>query len=335
MFDKGFRSATIQGNTEQVKLKRVAMRTTLLGLILLASFLLPSNLMAEYPERTLKIVVYTAPGGLIDVTSRKLAQLIEQQIDQTVIVENRKGAGGIVALSHVLRKPADGYTIFGLTSSVISKAVKAKQDVKIEKLQFLTRVVQDYECLITRKADKLNNLEDIINDAKQRSGKQIWAGPASSGTDHLFALKTWAATGIKAKWIPYPGGAQAIAALLGGHAQVYVGNPQDIASRPDLQIATIAAPQRLEQHPNVPTFSEAGIAALSDEVLWRGFAVHGETPSPITQRLRKLIEQALQTEEWKTFISQAGAQSVFDQAQEFQDIVSEQIRSDRAFLLNG
>ena len=85
-------------------------------------------------------------------------------------------------------------------------------------------------------------------------------------------MKTWKAAGIEAKWIPYAGGGKAMAALLGGHGTVYVGNPQDVIGRPDLKVAVIASPKRLGgQFADVPTFAELGVQGLDDEIMWRGF----------------------------------------------------------------
>ena len=290
------------------------------------------NVAAEtnFPKRPIHIVVYTDPGGLIDITARRLASIIEKDIDQPVIVENKKGGGGIVALSHILRRPADGYTIFGLTSSVISKVVAARQDKKINELQMLARVVSDYECLIARENSSIDSLDKLISAAK--NDKQIWVGPAFGGTDHLFAMRTWDALGIQATWIPYRSGNQALAALLGRHGDVYVGNPQDVSGQPDLKIIAVASPARLEQFPDVPTFEELGFSTLSGESLWRGFAVKSGTPKAVVTKIEQLFKKATSDPEWVEFVQSGNMIPSFDTGENFKQIVAQQIEKDKFYL---
>ena len=291
-----------------------------------------TTLSAEtnFPERPVHIVVYTDPGGLIDVTARRLAAIMEKKINQPVVVENKKGGGGIVALSHVLRRPADGYTIFGLTSSVISKAVAARQDPQLDKLHMLALVVSDYECLITHKDSGLSSVDALVTAAKEK--KQIWVGPAFGGTDHLFAMRTWNTLGINATWVPYRSGNQAVAALLGKHGDVYVGNPQDVSGQPDLRVLAVAAPGRLKQYPEVPTFTELGYPALSDESLWRGFAVKAGTPDTVIAEIELLLQSATTDPEWLAFIQSGNMIPAFDTGDNFRKIVSNQIEKDKMYL---
>jgi len=314
-----------------------------LGVVLSLVNLAPTILLAAsadpeaFPEKPIKIVVYTNPGGLIDITARKVAQMLQSRyVDQPVVVENKKGAGGIVALTHVLRQPADGYTIFGLTSSVISKLVATKKEKQIDQLHFLSRMVLDYECLITRKDQPLSTLPQIVASAKEKKEKpQLWAGPASAGTDHLFAVKFWQVAGMKARWIPYRSGAEAVAALLGGHASVYVGNPQDTLGRPDLRIAAVASPERLTDFPKLPTFAELGYESLTGESLWRGFAVKKGVPAPITAKLEDLLRQISYDPEWTDFLKQGSVLATFDTQDSFSKIVAAQIGEDKKRLASS
>lgn len=285
---------------------------------------------SQYPHKAIHIVVYTDPGGLIDVTARRIAALIEEHVDQAVVVENKKGGGGLVALNHVLRRPADGYTIFGLTSSVISKVVAAHQSNRLNDLHMLARVVSDYECLISRQNSGINSIPSLVSASKEK--KLRWVGPAFGGTDHLFAMQTWQALGIEAAWIPYRSGNQALAALLGGHGDVYVGNPQDISGQPDLQLFAIASEERLGKYPTVPTFKELGYTELAEEVLWRGFAVRQGTPPAIISAIEKMLKQATQSKQWQQFISTGEMLSTFDTGDSFKTIVAQQIEKDKKHL---
>ena len=293
----------------------------------------PLSLLAEFPEKPIKIVVYTAPGGLIDVTARKAAQIIQENFaDQAVIVENKKGAGGLVALSHVLRQPADGYTVFGLTSSVISKVTQAKADKKLSDLHYLVRMIDDYECLITNKKDNLNTLDQLKADALEKKGKQIWVGPASFGTDHLFAQRVWDELGIRAKWVPFKNGPQAVVSLMGSHGDVYVGSPQDTLGRKGLNIVAVASPERLEGFPNTPTFKELGYNNLVDESLWRGFAIKKGTSQSVSSKLENLFKKVNEHPDWIKFLKQGSVVARFDTNEEFTKLVQSQIERDSKFF---
>ena len=251
---------------------------------------------------------------------------------QPVVVENKAGAGGIVALSHVSRQPADGHTVFGLTSSVISKIVSSKRERDLSKLQFVSRLVEDYECLITKKGVGLDSVEQMVAQAK--AGKQIWVGPASKGTDHLFAVKFWKAAGVKGTWVPYSSGSEAIAALLGGHGAVYVGNPADTVGRPDLQVIAVASPKRLEKFPNAKTFEELGMSSLTNESLWRGFAVRKGTDPKVVAQLEGLFEKLSKDKEWEEFLKNGNVNPVFDTSSSFSELVKAQIEADKSLISN-
>ncbi len=292
-----------------------------------------SSVQAEFPDKPIKIVVYTEPGGLIDITARKIANILqENQIASPVVVENRKGAGGVVALAHVLQQPADGYTILGLTSSLVSKVTSVRKDSQLEQLHYISRMAEDYECLITHRESGLNSLADILRSASEKAGNQVWAGPAVGGTDHLFAQKLWHAANMKARWIPYPSGGEAIAALLGRHADVYVGNSQDVAGRVDLQVVAVASPQRLPGFPEVQTFAEAGLASLADESLWRGFAVRKGVPAEVVAKLEQIFRLVSENKEWQTFLKSGDVNPIFETHDEFRKKVLAQIAADRQLL---
>jgi len=287
----------------------------------------------SYPTKPIRFVVYTNPGGLIDVTIRKLAQVLETEgVKTPVVVENKSGAGGLVAIQHVLRQPADGHTIFAVTSSVVSKAVQSKKSDKLQELGMLVRLVDDYECLIVKRNGKYSRLEDLTLAMKDDSNRVLWVGPAVGGTDHLFAVRFWNALGYRGTWIPYKSGSEAIAAVLGGHADVYVGNPQDALGREDLQILAVAAPHRLPQFPEVATFEEGGLKELTGASLWRGLAVRGDTPDTVRAAITELLRKATEATQWKDFVINSGAQVIFESGKAFEDAVTSQIQSDSQLL---
>ena len=283
--------------------------------------------------RPITILVYTKPGGAIDITARLVAGIGKKHTAVPIVVDNKAGAGGIVAMNHFLQKPSDGHTILGLTSSVISSATRFRKTGMLDELDFLAVMVKDYECLITnRERDSLVTFEDIVADARKKGGGQLWSGPGIGGTDHIFAMKTWKALGVEARWIPYKGGAKAMASLMGKHCAVYVGNPGDTRGRPVLRVAATASPGRYPEYPDAPTFRELGFDQLTGEILWRGFALKKGTPAAERRYLLDLLQKVGRDPEWREFIQQGQVQSVFITGDKLVDMVNEQIETDTAFM---
>ena len=172
----------------------------------------------DFPEKPITIIVYVKPGGGVDVDSRKLAEIGERITGAKFVVKNKTGAGGIVAMKYILEQPADGYTLFATTKSVVYKVVTAKSDVDLSQFEWTAMTQSDPEAIITNRKSDVHTWEQVVADAKAKeaAGKpQIWVGPAAGGLDHVMAMKTWKASGITGKYIPFKGGKKAMIEVLG------------------------------------------------------------------------------------------------------------------------
>lgn len=270
---------------------------------------------AAYPEKPIKIVNYVAPGGLMDVTSRKFVSIAKKYTNATFVVENTEGAGGLVAIGAVLEQPADGYTVFATTTSAVDKVLSAKKSEKdlIWGFEYVAMLVRDPECIIGAAKGPLDTFPKIVEDAKAKTaakGAQLWSGPAAGGNDHLLAIKVWNNVGMKAKWIPYKSGPEAMMGTLSGQSVAYVGNPSDMAGRDGYKIFAICAAKRLPQFPDAPTFAELGYKGLEDEVMWRGFAMKKGCPEESYKWWEDLNKKVAADPDWKGFFEKDGVQVV-------------------------
>lgn len=300
------------------------MKTKCIALIITIVLIAVSSsaVMAQFPNKPIRLIVYTKPGGAIDVFSRKFEAIAKKYTDTTFVVLNKTGAGGVVAIKDIMAGRTDGYKFMAVTRSNIGKIISSKSDIKIGDLSWLVMMVSDPEAIITRRNSKIETWEQIVADAKAKKGDQLWVGPAKGGNDHIMAMKTWRAAGIKAKWIPYKSGGKAMAALMGGHGVVYVGNPQDVIGRPDLKVAVISAPKRLGGNfADVPTFKEVGISGLDHEIMWRGFMVKKGIPAEARAFYDDLFEKVSKDSEWQNYIKKGGANPVFYQEAKFNKII--------------
>lgn len=285
-------------------------RKSIIALVLIAAtltlFAVPA--LAAYPDKPIKVVNYVAPGGLMDVTSRKFIAIAKKYTDATFVVENKTGAGGLVGLNAVLEQPADGYSVFAATTSVVDKVISSKKDINqmVWGFEWVAMLMRDPECVIAAADGNYNTFAKIVADAKAKGGKQIWGGPAAGGNDHLLAQKVWETAGIKAKWLPYKSGPEAMMGTLSGQNVAYVGNPADTQGRKGYKIVAICSEKRLPQLPDVPTFKELGYKGLENEIMWRGFAIKKGAPEEAYKWWEDLNKKVAKDPEWRNFLVRDG-----------------------------
>jgi len=306
------------------------LRIVKISVLLLLLFL--STVSAQFPSKPIKIVVYTGPGGLIDITARKFASVADKYVDATFVVENKPGAGGIVALKKVLQSPEDGYNLYACTKSNIAKFILVGGRDYVNSLHWTAMLMADPECVITNRQNDIYEWSDIVKNALKNPSKQNWVGPAAGGLDHVTAMKIWDEYGMEAKWIPYKSGGKAIAALLGEQGVAYVGNPRDALGNPDLYIAAVSSKQRLKVFPDTPTFTELGIPSLDNEYMWRGFALKAGTPQEIIKWYEDLFIKVTADPEWREFWSRGGIEVEFVGGDEFADIVRQDVETFEYYL---
>lgn len=285
-----------------------------------------------FPDRPIRIIVYTGPGGLIDFTARKFAEVASRYVDQRLVVINKPGAGGIVAFEEVSKLPADGLTLMAVTKSNIAKITAAGRTDLLDRFDWFARLIEDPQALIVNRRLPLHTWEAIYADALSNPGRQLWLGPDIGGLDHISALKIQRATGIKARWIPYSSGRQAIAALLGGLGTLYVGNPGEACGSDDLEVAAVCSAERLPMFPNVPTFRELGVEGLDDEVMWRGFVIKKGVPNDVLAWWDRLFELVNADKDWRESWEKDGIKVSYMRQPEFTKIVAQDAEQSRFYL---
>jgi len=189
-----------------VRRKKSMKRSLLLfSLMLTASIALagcaPAAAAGKFPEKYINLVTYVGAGGGMDVSCRKFVQVASKYTDAVIVVENRTGAGGIIAQDYVLEQPADGYTIYGTTLSNIATIVSGEQDPAkyIDGFDWIALLIEDPVSVIVTKKQKEAGVtfNSIMEEAKAKGGKQIWVGPSTGGTKHIDAMKIWDAYGVE------------------------------------------------------------------------------------------------------------------------------------------
>lgn len=247
-----------------------------------------------FPSQPIRLIVYTSPGGLIDVTARRFARLAQEHAGHPFAVINRPGGGGIVAFEEALREPADGHRFLAVTRSNISKMVATGREDLIDRLHWHAYIMDNAHVLLTNAAEGPGDWETL----RSLRDRQLWLGVDIGGVKHVSGVKIAEATGIDMRWIPYGSGGEAVAALLGNLGAAYLGNPRDALTSDRLRIVAVAARERLAEFPDAPTFAELGYEGLEDELIWRGFAFRKEVPEPIRAWYTALIQRVLDDPRW-------------------------------------
>ncbi len=279
-------------------------RGTLLRLASVAALvagLSPSAWALAFPTKPLRIVVPFGPGGVGDLTARAVAHSLTEPLGQPVTVENRPGAGGVVAAEAVARAEPDGHTLFLMSngSAVTARLFKrlpfdmVRDFIPVSTLGYFDIAV------IASSESAFKTLGDMVAYARANP-RQLTLGSINIGsTQHLSAELFKSAAGIEAQVVPFNGTPALIGALRGRQVEVGVeilgpALPQIRAAA--LRALAVTGERRSAVLPEVPTAIEAGIAGLVASS-WNALAVPGRTPREVVMRLNKAIEGVLATPE--------------------------------------
>jgi tripartite-type tricarboxylate transporter receptor subunit TctC len=278
------------------------VRSTTLSLVLLASAALLAAAVdaaaQAYPDRPIKIVVPIGPAGSYDIVGRLLADQLSKRLGQSVVVENRPGAGTIVGTQAVINSPPDGYTLLvgGLSNIVFNAGLYQK--LPYDPLNDLVPVALVFNISYTLVAYKdlpYSTPKDVIAAAKANPGALKLANAGTGTGQHILGAAFMRFTGAKFLEVPYRGSAAAFPDLLAGRVDLFVDSTPAalpyVKSGQAKGIAILSA-KRSAQMPDVPTMTESGVPNLEIDS-WIGLFAPAKTPPAAIARLQKEIAQAL------------------------------------------
>ena len=253
---------------------------------------------ADYPERTVTIVVPYAPGGATDASARLLAQAFQKQSGGAFVVENVAGAGTTIGAARVARAPADGYTLLwgGLTSNAMAPHLYAKLSYDgITSFAPISLIASQPYLLFVNAQSPYNKLGDLVAKARAEPGKLNFASPGEGSSPHLTTELFLNATKLSIQHVPYKGAAPAMTGLLAGDVDMMVDTPTaplPMIKAGRLRPLAVTSRQRLPELPDVPTMQESGLADF-DAATWFGLFAPRGTPSEVIAALNRLATAAL------------------------------------------
>ena len=281
------------------------------------------NLSAQgFPTKAITIVVPYAPGAT-DREARKIAELAAKHLGQTVLVENRDGAGGTIGAAYVARANPDGYTLLYSAPAVLTVApLVGKPPYVYDDLMPLARASITPHYLAARIDAPFRNAREMVAYAKSNPGKLTFGSPGNGTAVHLAGEALADAAGFQFTHVPHRGLAPALTAVMGGFVDVVIGAPGVINAQVEAgklrPIAQFGA-TRATALSNVPTLKEQGIdLALRADF---GFFAPKGLPTEVVQRLNEALQKAIESEEFKSFVAVSLVAPAFLNASDYQAVV--------------
>ena len=254
----------------------------------------PRDAGADYPNRTVKIMVSAPPGGGPDIAARIVAEKLRQMWNQPVIVENRPGNAGNVGAEAVSLAPPDGYTILAHQPSPLTTSLHLYDKLGFDPLAFEPiAVMTSFPTLLLVRPDfPVNTLAEFVAYAKQNPDKINYASQGIGTTPHLTGEWFQRATGTRLVHVPYRGTAQAVNDLIASHVDMMfleLSAATELAAAGRARILAIAAKERVASMPDVPTLGERGYAIES--LAWNALAAPPKTPPMIVARINAAVNE--------------------------------------------
>ncbi|HEX2545104.1 MAG TPA: tripartite tricarboxylate transporter substrate binding protein [Ramlibacter sp.] len=279
-----------------------------------AAALLASPLAAgqgAFPSKTVALVVPYAPGGPTDAMARVLATAIKAELGQTMIVENRAGAGSNIGAEYVARAEADGHTLMFGTSAPLGINLYLYPKINYDPFKSFAPVIQvGYlpNVLVVHPNIPAKNVRELIAHAKANPGKLAFASSGSGASSHLAGVLFNMMAGTDVQHIPYKGTGPALNDLLGG--QVAMSFTDVLTALPHIQagklrVLGVTSAQRSRALPDVPTLAEQGLKDFDASVFF-GIVAPAGTPPDVIARLNKAFAAVLQQPDVRQRLAQSG-----------------------------
>jgi tripartite-type tricarboxylate transporter receptor subunit TctC len=279
---------------------------------------------ADFPERNIRLVVPFEPGGAGDITSRIIAEAANKLLDQRKItVVNRSGGGGIVGQTFVSRAPADGYTILSMTSSVVTNPTLKGASYSVDDFKPVALYNFDPDVIAVSADSPYTTIDDLIVDAKTRKPNMVTAGIATA--HHMVGLAVEQNTDLEFNYLPIRGFGSQLQAVMGNHADGGfwpLGEAATHVQGGSIRILAVAAEERDERFPDVPTFQESGLN-VPVWATFRGWAVPAATPDDVVDVLADLLAKVHESSEYREKMESAGFRPVYRNAEDFKTVISD------------
>jgi tripartite-type tricarboxylate transporter receptor subunit TctC len=294
--------------------------------IISISFPLLAHSQANYPDKPIRLIVAFPAGGSTDIIGRIVAQRLSERLGQSIVVENRGGAGGTIGTDIASKAAPDGYTLTLGTTSTMAVAPSAYSKLgydPIKNFAPISLVAVTPYLLVVNPDLRANTLAELVALAKSQPAKLNYSSAGNGSTTQLAMEMLNDAAGINTTHIPYKGNAEADFAVVSNQVQVLFGSMPALlqnAKTDKVRALAVGTAKRSPALPNVPTVAELGYPGF-EAALWLGLFAPAGTPKPIIDRLNKEIFAIVATPDFKTAMDKNGADAVHNTPEQFANLV--------------
>lgn len=291
----------------------------------LLALAISANVYAQYPERPVTMIVPFPPGGVADTVARPLADAMSKSLKQSVVIENKAGAGGAIGIGAAAHAKPDGYTILLSLSSIsilpeADKILGRKPAYQLDQFKAIARVTADPTVLVVRSDSPWKTAKEFVGYAKSNPKKITYGSSGLYGTMHVPMEMLSHAAGINLAHIPYTGAGPAVAALLGGHVQALATGPASIAQQVKAgKVRALAhwGDKPIASMPDVPSLKSLGYDAAF--IQWSGVFVPAATPPEVVDTLSSQLDKLAADPGFAKTIGNTGSPLDYLPADKFND----------------
>ena len=301
------------------------LRRLLLPALLLAGLATALPALAAYPEKPIRLIVPSAPGGAPDALMRALGQQLSTQMGVPVVIDNKPGGSSVIGTMDLVKSPPDGYTLaYGnVVSLATNKSLLANIPYDVDKdLTLIGNALRVSNLMIVNNDVPVKTVQELIAYAKKNPGKLAFASDGNGTTAHLGVELFKAMTGTHLLHVPYRAATSAVTDLIGGGIQLMMVNAP--VSGPLVQAGKaralgISSPQRSPTYPDIPTIAESGVPGF-EVTAWGGLVGPAHMPKDVVNRLNAELRTALASPAVRERFKMLGADTAYSTPEEFLDL---------------
>lgn len=300
-------------------------KTRLLAIAFLAGAVMTAPVLADYPEKPVTLVCWSSAGSGHDLMARMIAKVGEKYLGEPIVVVNKQGGSGRVAMSYVLNQRPDGHVLMTNTRSMTLRFGEANARFSIDDFRYISRVVSDPFVIVVNEDSPFQTIDELFEHVRANPNEVTIGGYSTQSVDESLVEELEAAAEIALNYIPYRGGKEPVVAVLGGHIDVALANPSEMITNyqaGNLRVLALASEERFPPFQDVPTLTERGYPVAPD--YWRGIMAARDVPDAVVDKWSAVLEQVVQDPEFQSFLDNANMYDGYLPAREFGALVRRQ-----------
>lgn len=282
----------------------------------------------DYPMRPIRIVVGFTAGGPTDVPVRFIAERLSQSIGKPVVVENKPGAGSMLATLDVLSQPRDGYNLLACTYfDPVNTLLYKKARYQVADLQPISLISKYDYAIAVSKNILAKTFGELVQYAKDNPGKLNYGHLGIGSSQNLVAKRLEKVAGMKMTAIPYKGAADALQEVVAGRLDLFVGPPfvvMPLYQEAKVNVLAVSGNERLLSAPDIPTLTGSGLPVVA--FAWLGICAGSGTPQPIIDLLNSKLVPILKSDEYRALMTKSGSVPTSSTPQDMQVVINDTVK---------